>query len=736
VAPAKRQTFREWICDLVYPEWLKPKQGTPPPSGTAQPKQPPATVRATGALPHSQAPNGHPQVTLIPASAPKRQNPPTVLGNDCETGEEVSLSLNERLQGLYVIGATGTGKTTLLLNMILSDIRTNHGLCLIEPHGDLTKNVIAAMPERRVKDLIYLDLTDSTASFGLNFFECRPGADVSEVAKVASFVQHLFEAVWSAQTETTPRLAQVLRNTTRVLIENPGMTFAEISLLLWEDGAREKLVRRVTNTQTKLFWSQYNRRDPRAREELIASTINKVDAYLNEPLVARIVSQSASTIDFRRVMDEGKILLVHLSPQLEEPSRLIGAAILGRLLMAAFSLADIPPEKRRPFMIYADEYQRFATNDFAVFLAEARKSGICSTIANQTLEQLSDLNRATALQAGSLVVGRVSGEDAKILAKSFDVTPGMEQIGLEPLRSPVADIIGHLVRNGHSDQRLAKFTVGYLRAFERYCSEKLEDGHPAYYNCFYNRLMLTDSQVRQARSLLNTCLYRCMCDKNADISIDPLAIYVLAAAQDSGGMEHAFSPFIKSQPLYSFGPHELLGFHEAMASFGRPTWRTDCAKSFARMRTKFYPWMAEYISNMLTELAYCIGVLASEPLLAPTGQFVPQMRQRSYQDQENLISNTLSSQLPNFHAKVRILTAEHTIKTRPGPKLISEPEVEERIRAIKERMLSLGYTRDARAIEEEVAKRHEALRQRPPDVVPQIHTTGRRNGRQKPPVSP
>jgi hypothetical protein len=435
-------------------------------------------------------------------------------------------------------------------------------------------------------------------------------------------------------------------------------------------------------------------------------------------------------------MDEGRILLVHLSPQLEEPSRLIGAAILGRLLLAAFSRADIPPEKRRPFMIYADEYQRFSTNDFAVFLAEARKSGICSTIANQTLEQLSDLNRATALQAGSLVVGRVSGEDAKILAKSFDVTPQMEQIGLEPLRSPVADVIGHLVRNGHSDQRLAKFSVGYLRAFERYCSEKLQDGHPAYYNCFFNRLMLTDSQVRQARALLNTCLYRCMCDKSADISIDPLAVYVLAAAQESG-MEHAFSHYIKSQPLYSLGPHELLGFHDAMASFGSPTWRTDCAKSFARMRAKFYPWMPEYITNMLTELRYCIGVLAKEdPILVDTGKYVPQMRQRSYQDQENLVANELSSLLPNYHAKVRLLTAEHTIKTRPAPKLISEPELEARIRAIKERMLRDGVTLPAAAIEEEVAKRHEALRQRPPDVVPQIHTTGRRNGRQKGPGSP
>src|SRR4029450_1575245 len=116
--------------------------------------------------------------------------------------------------------------------MILSDICSNHGMCLVEPHGDITRAVIAAMPERRLNDVIYLDITDSTASFGLNFFECSPGADLSEVAKVASFVMHLFEAVWSVGPET-PRLAQVLRNTTRVLIENPGMSFSEIPLLLW-----------------------------------------------------------------------------------------------------------------------------------------------------------------------------------------------------------------------------------------------------------------------------------------------------------------------------------------------------------------------------------------------------------------------------------------------------------------------------------------------------------------------
>jgi hypothetical protein len=172
-----------------------------------------------------------------------------------------------------------------------------------------------------------------------------------------------------------------------------------------------------------------------------------------------------------------------------------------------------------------------------------------------------------------------------------------------------------------------------------------------------------------------------------------------------------------------------------MASFGTPAFLTDRAPRFVSREPKKTRWMAERIVTMLTELRYVLTVLSEHPILVDTGQYVPQYRQRTYQDQANLIANDLS-QLPNFHAKVRLLSGEHTIKTRPAPALVSEREVEARIRTIKERMLHLGFTKTAQAVDEEVAKRHEALRQRPPDVVPQIHTTGRRNGRQKGPGSP
>jgi hypothetical protein len=222
-------------------------------------------------------------------------------------------------------------------------------------------------------------MTDSEYPFGLNLFQCGMPNDLPSVAKTASFVMHVFQKVWNVGT-STPLLAQAVRNVTRTLIENSGTTFAEIPLLLWDRAAREKLLTNLTNAQSRMFWGHYAQKTQRDRGELISSTINKVDAYLNEPMIANIVSQSKTTIDFRRIMDEGRILLINLSPQLEEMSRLIGAILIGKLLMAAFSRADTPGVSGRQFNLYCDEYQRFATSDFATLISEARKFKIATTL--------------------------------------------------------------------------------------------------------------------------------------------------------------------------------------------------------------------------------------------------------------------------------------------------------------------------------------------------------------------
>jgi len=663
----------------------------------------------------------------------------SVLGTDLETSEEVIVSQLERQQGLYCIGVNGTGKTTLLASLIKKDLEQGLGLCLVEPHGDLTKTVLSLVPEHRLKDVIFLDVMDSAFPFGLNLFQSDLPGDTNEAAKTASFLMHLFEQIWNVGTET-PRLQQVLRNITRTLLANPGMTFAEIPLLLWDDTVRQKLVSNVTTTQTQIFWQQYNTKSQHLKDEQTASTINKVDSYLNEPLIANLVSQANTSINFRQIMDESKILLIQLSPQLEEVSRLLGAAIIGRLLMAAFSRSDLAEDDRRQFNFYVDEFQRFATSDWRTFLEEARKFNVPITFAHQAISQLDESLQSAATGAGTIVVFRVSGEDSKVLARSFDATPTQELVRQEPVRSPVSEVIRHLINRGHGDPRVTAFAQGALTHLEQWIKQPNRlaffPNWATYYDCpVEKRLLLTEHQVREGRELLNHSLYRCMVEKNPDYAIPPLAIYVLVAAQGDE-REYILSPHIDSVLLDGFfiGPYHLRGFTQSAARFGKPEFTHPAnAAAYIAAVPKKRQWMAERVVSLLTELRYCIRSLASEPAMVDTGQHQPVYRQRTYTDMGAQIANDLSQQ-ENYIARVKTLTAEHTIRTHPLPRLLSEAQLAQRTREIKGRMQEQGLCRPAHEVEEEVRIRHERLRQRN-DAPPPSHTNGtnRRRYRPRPP---
>ena len=310
----------------------------------------------------------------------------------------------------------------------------------------------------------------------------------------------------------------------------------------------------------------------------------------------------------------------------------------------------------------------------------------------------------------------------------------MEQIGLEPLRTPVTDVLFHLVHKGHHDPRVAKFAQTYLANLERFLKKPAEAHGPrysAYYNCFDGQIGLPENHVALGREWLNDTLYQAMIEKRSDLHIQTLSIYILAVAQ--GGCEFILSNWVKK----SLG--EFKAFKPGAEKFGKPSFTTPAtSQAYISQITKGWKkkhvWMAEAMVTMLKELRYCLEVLASnEPLLADTGHYVPQMRQRSYQDQENLIANELS-QLPNYHARVRLLTGEHVIKTNPPRPPVCESEIDERIRAIKQRMLFFGITRPYKEVEEEVRERHKALREQAAlaDAPPSTHVNGNRRRRGKP----
>jgi hypothetical protein len=521
-----------------------------------------------------------------------------------------------------------------------------------------------------------------------------------------------------------------------------GSPLAKSLLLLWGDETvREKIISKVTNPQTRLFWEAYNRRSPRDRQELVSSTMNKVDSYLHEPMIANIVSQSRTTIDFRQIMDKGKILLVNMPRQYEEISRFVGSMLIGKLLMAAFSRIDVPDNERRQFYLYVDEFQHFCGSEFRNFLEESRKFRCSVTIAHQSLSQLPEEHRIAATGAATMIVFRTLGEESTVFSKSFDATPQPVVVGMEPQRAVVADPISSLVTRGHQDPRVAAFSQRFLAALEHYVKTPSSPSvayvktWDASHDCFDGRLSLYDHQVQEGRKLLNECLYRCQSETNPHLYIPMLATYVLALSQRDG-REYVFSPHVQAYNHgILFGPFSLKGFEESARKFGeagfvQPNGAASYIASVAKYR-KREKWMAEAVVSMLTELRYVMSVLARSPIMVDTGQMVEKYALRTYSDQQNQNANEIS-QLENYHAKVKTLGGEYLLKTNPPPPLLPEREIQARIQAIKANNKAEGLTRDYREVLEEIAKRQERLRQRPNDAPPPSHSTGRPIRRRRP----
>ena len=659
----------------------------------------------------------------------------STLGTDVCTGKDVIISHAERQQALACFGAIGSGKSTLALNLILQDIRQNMSVVLVEPHGDLSRAVLAGIPDSRLKDVVYLDLTDcATFPIGLNPFQCDNLQDAAAVAKIANFVQHTFERIWNLGPHT-PLLAMVLRNVTRTLIENPGSSFSDIPLLFHDATAREKLVSNVTTLQTKQFWQQYNDMSPRERRELLSSTENKIDAFLNEPLIANVLSQAHSTIAFGSLLNERKIVLLNLSPQLEEIGRLLGSLFLGLILMAAYQRASIPESERIPCHVYVDEWSRFCSDDLAVLIAESRKfKVIIGGLFNQTLETISDSNRATALQAGTLVVFRVSGEDAKVLCQSFDATPSQEQSGVEPIRAPVTEVVSHLLRRGHTNPTIVKFVTDYLMPLDTLMRSF---GH-SNQTFGFGVSIFSSTYAIQGQQLLNECLFNAMQSGRADGFIPPLALFTLGGAAEPG-ITAVFYDDIKRDPFFT--GHLFHGLYESANRFGQASFLSNTKavdklvkkhakrKIYGRVTTPGPSFIA-----MLKRLREVMEILAKDPLMTETGLFQPVYRQRTYTDMSAQIANELSQQ-DNYVARVKTLTGEYTIRTNPLPTLMTEEQLNARIGDIKRRMREQGLCRPAHEVEEEVRLRHEQLRQRN-DAPPPSHSNGtnRRRFRPRPPT--
>ncbi len=635
----------------------------------------------------------------------------SVLGIDIQTGQRVDILQASRRQGMYIIGANGTGKTGLIENLIIQDIQQGLGVCLLDPHGDLTKAVLSRIPDTREHDVIYLDIADQDYPFGFNLFACNDPTNSKAVQYVIDQVMHIFEKLFDVD-RSTPLLTEYLRNCTHTLVVNPGYTMADIPKLFLDEACRKKLVANVTDTDVKLFWQVYEQLKPNEQREDAASTLRRVWEFL-QPLTRNIVGQSRSTIDLRAVMDERKILLVKLDARLPSVTSLIGSALIALLLNAAYSRADIEMKKRKQFTIYADEFQRFATEDFATLLTEARKFGIATTIAHQMRDQLDGQNKGATLNVANLVVFKISGKDAEELSAEFDSTPPPPEItGWRPILTPKQDVIEHLKKNGHIHPDVSRFLDDYLlpmlRTIELHTKTSYQVRVSPRQGLPRRKVQISD--LDEACHQLNRLFFSIMTDRDANIPIPPFIFFQFARLFGfSGGLAWYFT-------RWSFWTsHELPSIFyakQALLLICAP----DCQVHMQEL-TQMIP--AHRLSSALAftaSLRLVMQILASDPILINTGQHEPIFdKPRTYQDVQNEIATRFAN-LPKFTARVKTIDVngspiEYTVKTITPERGFRGVSLQDRIDRIRANNIKDGYCRQRAEVEEEIRLRQEQCRQ-------------------------
>ena len=328
---------------------------------------------------------------------------------------DFGISQNDRRRHLHIVGQTGTGKSTTLLHLISQDLAMGRGIALLDPHSDLAERALTLIPPRRAHQLVYLNPADLARPIGYNVLDQVPEDHRPVVAEgVISAFKHVWPDSWG------PRLEHFLLNSIRALLDAPGSTLLCVPRLLTDDGYRTRVVRTVRDPVVRAFWqTEYASYDRKFLAEANSPILNKIGRVLSSPALRNIIAQPKSTIDLRKMMDEGRILIVNLSKGAlgEGTAHLLGALITTGLAQAALSRADTPEDERRVFHLYADEFQSFATDSFALILSEARKYALTLTLGHQYLGQLSDpLRQAVLGNTGSFIAFRVGAEDAPLVA--------------------------------------------------------------------------------------------------------------------------------------------------------------------------------------------------------------------------------------------------------------------------------------------------------------------------------
>jgi hypothetical protein len=342
-------------------------------------------------------------------------------------GRLFGIKRDDRRRHMHIIGKTGMGKTSLLLNMAVSDIRNGSGFAFVDPHGDIADALLDYIPEHRIKDVVYFNPQDLEFPIAFNVL-----GDVPENQRhiVSDGLVGVFKKIWADS--WGPRLEYILRNTILTLLENEESTLLDIMRILVDKNFRANIVYKMHDPVLKQFWlNEFDGYTDKLLVEAISPIQNKVGQFTSSPLIRNIVGQAKSSFNLREIMDQKKILIMNLSKGAvgEGGAQLLGAMMITKMQLAAMSRVDIPEEERQDFYAYIDEFQNFSTDSFAEILSEARKYRLSLILAHQYVEQLSEIVRGAVFgNVGTTIVFRIGAADAEFMEREFSPVLTIEDL--------------------------------------------------------------------------------------------------------------------------------------------------------------------------------------------------------------------------------------------------------------------------------------------------------------------
>lgn len=451
------------------------------------------------------------------------------LGYHPITDDILSLPVQDRAMGMYVLGVQGMGKSSFQVNQIAYGMRTGDALIVIDPHGDLIIDSIAHVPPERFAYVSLLDMEDIEYPFGLNILNI--GTDMSNpiaVAQAIDRLMHVFEVIWP-DVLAQAHLPRFLRAACIALMSNLGTTLLDMHPFLVDSVYRNKLLRAVKDQSVVQFWARFDTLSATQQRQQVESLLGRLESmFMGRSIVRNIIGQAETTIDFRRAIEQKEIIFIRLPLKtLPQDAKLIGTLLIAQIHAAIFSYADLPENERPSFSLYLDEFQEFATSkDIEELFTQGRKFGVRLTCAHQFRAQVPQLLQHATMTAGTKVCFRTTPDDAREMAHLFvreEVTIRPEDIDPRPVE--------HLLKYGSEDAPVQTFIDTYLRPLHAQIhSGQVEIKRLPWHEELVRKTFNPESAPVKPKTddptpYLNHLLYEVMKTGNSHQFIDPKIIY-------------------------------------------------------------------------------------------------------------------------------------------------------------------------------------------------------------------